>query len=426
MSRSPKHTQASLSARRQRELHAEAERKQAEAQRWREEAERKQRIDRLEQLRVRMKAETDTLFSQLQELEKGGWRDYLDRKAVEAKHLQIDQFRDAIRAGQEEQLFFLAVQMRKVMSELTDARTRAQQSQLAALQSDASARIALTRRHLQEVDAALSAKFDPQAPAQVRDLLDEADAQVRAAKLDRADRSLQKAQEKLDQHRASIAAKHQKWLAQKQTTQARIQQTSDRVGAAGSDSTVLRWQDKSMAHFREAVTELEELLRVDKFDEAVRGSAEVERAVDEAIKAAHAEEAEEDKRLAVVDALQNALLELGWDVQRAGLEEPNDPRSRMILYADRAPGKQLGVGVPRDLHVCYEVNGFEFKTETDKQGRPRAVCDAAQAALERLHAVLGKDGINTDGLQWDDKPDDNDRHFEQLPIPTDRQESVGR
>ena len=74
----------------------------------------------------------------------------------------------------------------------------------------------------------------------------------------------------------------------------------------------------------------------------------------------------------------------------------------VTLSATTAAGRSVGVSVPFDGQVWYDVDGFHEEATSTDTGAP--ACDHAETQLGDLHHILGERfGVVASEVQWEGK-----------------------
>jgi hypothetical protein len=127
-----------------------------------------------------------------------------------------------------------------------------------------------------------------------------------------------------------------------------------------------------------------------------------------------------DQRDYIARSIGDTLSEMGFLVTELQPEHADHPASAVRFQAVNAVGQGIGISVPVEGEVWYDISGFPLSTETTVGGGSAAVCDSAQAVLEEMHDVLNESfGVRAGELQWEGKdPDRHLRAVQQLPRTT--------
>ncbi|MBL7258040.1 hypothetical protein [Paractinoplanes lichenicola] len=133
-------------------------------------------------------------------------------------------------------------------------------------------------------------------------------------------------------------------------------------------------------------------------DEARRRTADVTAAVEARL--------DQLERMAIiVEAAGAALPQAGLRVVAGSLVERDDA---MTFRARRTDGTDIELtvraGDGRGSRLEYRSEGADMVVEQTAEGTV-ARCDLTEEILERLHTELGHQGVRTDGLHWEGKPE---------------------
>lgn len=178
---------------------------------------------------------------------------------------------------------------------------------------------------------------------------------------------------------------------------ARVDGLRARLAGMEADEVVTAWVSEDLAAAREAVEGLTGA--ADPVAEAQRLDA----ALDAALERAQARQLAEERRAYIVEALQGALVEQGFQVSEAGLTG-DSLDAEVCFRAARADQRRLDVFVPVEGSVIYELDSGDQVVERGPDGAAYTHCDDTEARLEALHADLAERfGVDAGELLWENK-----------------------
>lgn len=118
-----------------------------------------------------------------------------------------------------------------------------------------------------------------------------------------------------------------------------------------------------------------------------------------------AEFARLDRTNQVVKAAMAALPEAGFRlVQDSKMREG----ARVLFKVSRLDDASemhvdVNPGADGKVHIAYHGNGGDYVAEQTVDGDVK-YCDVTEEMLEKLHGAMQKEGVETDGLRWDGRP----------------------
>ena len=123
-------------------------------------------------------------------------------------------------------------------------------------------------------------------------------------------------------------------------------------------------------------------------------------------------------RQQVVEAATIALPKAGFRVEPGSLVRNG---TEVTFRALRADGTPLDIGITSaetgDVRISYQGTGPDYMAEHTVNGTV-ATCDLTAQMLERFHAELSREAVETNGLSWEGKPDKH--HSTAVPHPAHR------
>lgn len=125
--------------------------------------------------------------------------------------------------------------------------------------------------------------------------------------------------------------------------------------------------------------------------------------LDESLQRAQARQLAEERRMYIVQSLQKAMADQGFEVGDARLTG-DDYDSEVAFHATRIDRRALAVSVPLDGPVIYDIDGVEQITEVGEDGLAYTDCASTEERLTALHANLAAQfGIEAGELLWESK-----------------------
>ncbi|MBL7252714.1 hypothetical protein [Paractinoplanes lichenicola] len=111
---------------------------------------------------------------------------------------------------------------------------------------------------------------------------------------------------------------------------------------------------------------------------------------------------EQDRTTEIFKAMQKALPEAGLQVDNGSLEFVGSGTRFTAHDAGRHPVRIAVTHNEEGARITYHADGHDFTVEHTAEGDV-AVCDLTSAMLERFHAELAKNDVETGELMWQDK-----------------------
>lgn len=272
--------------------------------------------------------------------------------------------------------------------------------------------------------------FDPNGARDTARHLDAADAALKATKLGDAQQQTAAARDRLARHEGAARDAAERWQKERDEAAAALDAARDRLATLRADAVVGRWQRNALAEWDKQLAKATADLGAARGDpDADRPRFAAARRAADGLTAAEPKMLDEANRLQVQADLQaqissgvaQVMQELGFSVV-SGAENPDDPRSAIVLQATRDNGDLIDVAVEHEGRIEYAVGGRLEKTEEVRvvEGRDRVVkrCDQAEEQILRMHELLLQLGIETDGLKWDDQPPDDGGAEAENPVLT--------
>jgi hypothetical protein len=404
MSGSPKYTQAELEASRRRELEAQRRRKAEEERRRREEAAARERARRLEQARGRMHHRADQVHAALRNLQGEMHAQDFQRLREEATRLQqqLDSARteDAL-AGPARALEGLISQA----SEAVARRRREEEERQRRQEIDRLGwQVGETERRLAEVAPERARKFDAAGQQHSQQAIEAARGALRRQDLGQARTEVPRAHQVVEGHATRVSDAWEQWVAHREAALAALGQAEAMLVGLAQDPVTMRWQSAQVAELRQQLAALEGRLEAEAFDEIQRGVQRLLQTEPGLVEAANQAQLQADQRDAIAESVRQALEGMGFFVSSPRAEHPEHPATAMLLEARSAAGKAIGISVPVEGEIWYDVEGYSMTSSPMPGGGQARSCDDAEQVLNDLHRILGESyGVQAGEVMWEGK-----------------------
>lgn len=408
MSASPKYTHARLDPEQERQLRLERKRRAELESAARKAAEERRRRERLE-----------------------NERSALRQRVVEIEHqihvLLESELSRFVAAGSSE----LREEVARVVSELAaatndgtlhriDRRTRSLDRALRDLQASAfkdnhkaaGDQLAALRASLRESDQRLSSKFDAEGFTKIETALQTAERvyQSHVPDVEEVKRSLDAAAQCLASHNERVAHEYDRWMECRHRSETKLNSLGDRIEGLAVDAVVRHWKARDV---EEVITKLQLSRRAfqqEQFDIVEAMASQLEKSVEEIISVSQELQLTEERRQKIVAAMRETLIDLGFMINREGLQDPQDAASNHVMVGTRMTGEPIHVSVPQGGEIRYWLPEHPISSVSNDGGQIVGTqCPEAEAVIDQVHKMLHDTfGVETDGIHWQDKPDDID------------------
>lgn len=406
MSSSPKHNNARLEQQQRERLEAERRRRAEEEARKRQEAAERERKRRLEALRAREMAEA-------QEVEKHVQRRRGELYSEDARRLEerCRQLLTALRqAGTEEQVHAGAQPGPQILRELDRAADRKrrddEERQRVAEIERLGATLAASERRLQGIPSADARKFDADGMAAAHQSITAARKAIDGGVPTAARGPVAAAERVVEGHADTVAKRRAEWLRRKAEAEKRAGELGALLEGLRADPVALRWGGPVIAEVAAAVETSERALAEEQFDRLGGLLAEAEKKTRVCIEKANAAQLKADQRDYIAQSIAAVLQEMGFVVGAPQPEHGELPATALQIQAADYTGRAIGVSVPFEGEVWYDVNGYPKRVEALKNGATGKTCDEAEAVLNAMGEALNEAfGIRMSKITWDGKPE---------------------
>lgn len=241
--------------------------------------------------------------------------------------------------------------------------------------------------------------------------------------------TLAEARKAVEAHQQTVRAAQTRLLEQRQAAQTRLDAAAELAAGLLADPAVQLW---ALAQGQELAARVAGWrIAFDSGDPAAPAPDAVEQfKADHArlLERANAAQVRAETRDYIARSVREVLEEMGFMVGAAQEEHPGHPATALTFRAVNAAGQSIGVSVPVDGQVWYDIDGYPKTTETQVGGGKASACDTAQAVLEEMHAALeAQHGVQAGELMWEGKdPLRLLRQADQLPRSDDAPGREGR
>jgi len=401
VSGSPKYTQAQVRRTRRAELEAS---RQAEAEReriQREEAEARAR----EALRRQKQEQFDLQRGRLQAALEGPNLLVQDRQSLQQ---QLKFVTEVSGFGELE----FQLQVAKARWQMAEEQ-RLHQQRARRLQAE----LGYCRQLLEACDHPQRERFDRAGCAAIAERERAVEQALKAQELDPAEALLVQLRSLCDEHLQRVHQPSLAWQRRCEGIQARLREAEISLAGLNQDLLVTRWQPTELEALRQLAEHLGQLLQDGQLDEAEQGLEQFQNARLQLLEKAQECQMMAEQRDLIASSVQQALESMGFFVSDPQAEHPHHPATALLLQARSAAGKALGVSVPWQGEIYYQVEGYAMVSEQRPGGDSTRSCDEAERVLNELHSLLDQVyDVETGEILWEGKdPDRNLRKADELP-----------
>lgn len=398
MSGTPKYTTASLDAVRQAEQEERRRREREEEARRRAEAEARRRAEQLAQRRSSLAADVD----RARQAARGETAHPSDAATLTAAFAAL-----ASEVGSADLRSCKALATRLAALE---ASWQASVARRRREEEEQRRREALERARFEAEEAAralaalgdLSPKHDRAGRAQVDTALAAlSDAIRRGSATDAAAR----ARAAVEHHAAAVAAAHAAWLEARAHAAHALDALDVSLAGLAADPVAARWQAGALASLSTERASLAAAFTAERFAEVTTGAQAATNQIPPLLAAANDHQLRANHRDYIAASIAGALEDLGFVVSAPAPEDASHPMTAVFVGGTTAAGRAVGVSVPFDGQVWYDVEGYPEEASVSEVGTP--ICDQAEAALGELHRILDERfGVQAGELLWEGKDPD--------------------
>jgi len=417
MSGSPKYTQAELEERRRRELEEKRRKKAEEERQRREEAAASERARRLREVRSRLQERASRLHADLQRMQ-----GELHPQEFQRLKAEMDRLRGQVdSAGDEEALAGHRRALQGLSAQAAEAAARRRREEEERQRREEIDRLAWEagecERRLAEVSAELARKFDAAGRQHGQEALLEARSALNRQDLPAARAGVARARQAVEAHAAQVSSAAERWAAQRDAATLALGRAQAMLAGLNADPVTSRWQAARIAQMQQEVALLGSLLEAESFGEVQNRAQSLLQAEPTLVAEANQAQLQADHRDAIAESVRQALEQMGFFVTAARPEHPDHPATSMLLEARSAAGKAIGVSVPVEGEIWYDVQGYAMNTAPMPGGGTGRSCDEAEQVLQDLHRVLGETfGVHAGEVMWEGKdPNRNLKKRDALP-----------
>ena len=243
----------------------------------------------------------------------------------------------------------------------------------------------------------------------------EKEAQCRAREAEKKRRQAATREEKRRLEAARKAAQED-WNQARTAAEEALARAESRVAAMRGDDTLCAWESAAIDELERDIAQMKRGMAREAFADVVGAEQDFEAREAAMTERAAAQQAKADTRDAIAQAMVGALGEMGFVVSPPTREHADYPSSALVFQARSASGQVIGVSVPTEGQVWYEMQGYSFESTAMPQGGTAATCDQAEDVLEEMHEILAAHHqVETSGVHWEGKPHDRLRQRKALP-----------
>jgi hypothetical protein len=301
-------------------------------------------------------------------------------------HIQAEQFDEAVAVSRH-----LIVEIRRLAALASECHVEAEESQAIRVGVQAA--------------QPTGRGFDPRGAAELARLLDVADAALKRGAVADARETLNKARERLGLHRQAVAAELTRWQAEYDRADKSLSHAAIKLDALKTDEVAMRWNRAAVEAISSRLDHARRALAAGRFADVHAATDNAPAELDHFVAAAQPLELQARLQRRMVTGVTQVMSGLGYEVRGPHIEQPDDPRSALVMQAARVSGERIAVTVEHEGRIEYDVGGTLGKQEETIQvgslRRPVKTCDEAEKQLLALHQLLLELGIETDGLHWE-------------------------
>jgi len=285
------------------------------------------------------------------------------------------------------------------------------------------------KQRLQSAGSANSTKFDPDGLLELDGLFGRIRQRIQRRSLEEARELLQQTLERVAEHEALVEKRATRFEERKRKAERTVSDIEDVIGGIATDEAVMRWRSADISRLDEQLTDIGAELNRGRFAAVEQRCQELRQELKQLEQQAQQEQAKEDQRQYVVESMCSAMRKFGFSIENVQSVEEADPRSDTVIYARRPSGGEIGVSVPQEGDVWYQLAGYPMRADAGSAaGQITRSCDEAEQEIEALHDLLRESfGIETGELNWRDKdPNRVGKHQARLPHSTRRETDQAR
>ncbi len=261
-------------------------------------------------------------------------------------------------------------------------------------------------------------RFDATGAQRMQAAFEKLNRALEQGELTTADTFLLQARSACEEHLKLFYAGWSLWQRQRNQLTEQLRYTQVRLKTIQTETLVARWKNVEVQSLLERLAALCQRLEHASLED-------IQRELDlcSAAERQLQQEAEEcqlkaDQRDAIAHSVQQALESMGFFVDPPQPEHPQHPATALIIQAQSAAGKSLGVSVPWEGDCWYNVDGYTKGVALDSSGQAIHSCDEAETMLQQLGTILDEAyGVDMGEVMWEGK-DPNRRLQAADELPT--------
>lgn len=268
-------------------------------------------------------------------------------------------------------------------------------------------------------DQELSIRFDREGLQRLRSLLNDARGDLKKKQLPSLKKKTAALKRELKEHQKRVNERHQTYLIRRSQVENLLSAAEDQVAVLKEDEVAMYWAEQEIGYLSRRLQFTKSLLTRDEFEQVESICQEIKTEIEALLEESNAKQLQEKKRLYILDGIMSVMEEMGFVIQSGypELENYGDPKSSIILHANRVGGGGVSVSIPQEGDIWYDVDGFPMRVEYSDQGEEMRSCDEAEEQIEAMHQVMEESfGITMSELTWEGKdPNQLSKAADELP-----------
>lgn len=260
-------------------------------------------------------------------------------------------------------------------------------------------------------------RFDPVGFESVILQFSKAETALAQSNLGVAEQLTLNCKERCSEHVSTVHRALIDWQRQRDEALVILAQANSLQEVMDQDRTVSRWMPRDVENFKDSLRALKREVESEQWAAVRARWTQLEEQQQEIVKAANAKQLAADQRDAIASSVHQALESMGFFVSPPQPEHPEHPATSVVMFAQSAAGRSVGVSVPLEGDIWYDIDGYS-KTQTMRNdGRSMTSCDDAEAMLAELGRILDEvHEIDMGELRWEGKdPERVLRKADELP-----------
>ncbi len=185
-----------------------------------------------------------------------------------------------------------------------------------------------------------------------------------------------------------------------------LEKVSDRISALKVDTIIMHWMNGEVRALENKLVEISAMIDKNEFALTEASTSALLMEAEDVVRKAEEMQLLEDRRQYVMRGIMDVMGGMGFTIQ-AGYpapEHPNIPSSASIIQATRLGGGDIGLSIPQQGEIWYEVNGFPMRMEEFSAGQATYTCDEAEDEIVKINNLLKEAyGIQISEPRWEGK-----------------------